>query len=431
MLSDPGGLYTDAKDTCELDPMSLEVSSEASSCVSGSSDDFDEYKRYGRPLIEYRADGFTESMFACLCVPIQLTFSHFPSLSSLTLSNLSLNASALLCFLCCQLQLPEASFSLHFQGTVILYDLNPQFFFGCLRQLNVQICYDLGSTYYYPPTSFEYESSEWVPNLTCYTKDRYNIVPHTERYRSVLERHHPLDGGIAIPCQMPPCPSLARQTASPKPATVRDRPSQYQQSAALLTGVLSSRPLTNQVYCIRSQGSQVIWEWISETEAFVPGTGKPRSDIYILHSLLIDRFYDDDYDDGYDPDWEDRTVSTFDSPSERASRESHYKQDLLQQYERELLGTDVLDLHKHELDLAVERLRLAEVSTMPDLEEYLLHQYETELLGLDLIARRLRETWTVESVPVTLDKYPWNREWHRKAALNDQRSPGETDFRVL
>ena len=68
------------------------------------------------------------------------------------------------------------------------------------------------------------------------------------------------------------------------------------------------------------------------------------------------------------------------------------------------------------MDAVMERLRLVEASTMPDSEDHVLHQYETELLGLDLIARMLRETCVVESVPITLGKYPWKEEWHRKAA---------------
>ena len=415
----PGDLYIGAKDTSELDSMSLEISSNASSCDSGSSEDFDENKGYDRPLIEHRPDGFTESMFACLCYPIQLTFSHFPSLRSLTLSSLSLNASSALCFLSSQLQLPEASFSLQFQGTVILYDMNPQVFFGCLRQLNVQIYYDSRSTYYYPPTSFKYDLLEWTPNLTCYTRDGYHILPHGDRYQSIPDRHRPGEDEVAIPHQMPPCPSMARQSATPEALLVQDRPSQFRLSAAYYTSLINNRPATAQAYRIRTLGHQTVWEWVPETEAFIPGTRRPQKDTYILHALLVERSYGDD-DDGYGPyDWEDRMVFFFNSQSERTARESHYKQDLLQQYERELLGTDLLDLHKHQTDLAMERLRLSEASTMPDLEVHMLHQYETELLSLDLISRMLRETWNVESVPITLDRYPWKKVWHRKAGRNN------------
>ena len=170
-------------------------------------------------------------------------------------------------------------------------------------------------------------------------------------------------------------------------------PSGYRYSIAHLSNVLRSRPAEKQVYRVRERGKQTIWEWVATDVALDPETDEPWPDTYLLHSLLV---RDGPSDDGSDDYYEDeeapiRNALIFDSPFEVAARESRYKQDLLQQYERELLGTDLLDLHKHQSDLAVERLRLSEASAMLDTEEYVLHQYETELLGLDLIARDLRE----------------------------------------
>ena len=401
VLSHPGGLYTDAKNKTQLDFKGWDESSNANSDGSetASSNDYKEDTGYDDPLLDCRPDGFTESLFGCLCVPLLFTFSHLPNLRSLTLSNLSVNASSTLCFLCSQLQLPEASFSLRFEGTVVLYDLVPHDFFDCLRQLNVRICYDSRSTYYYYPTApLEHNSLEGVPILSCSSRDWERGTVHKGRHQNIANRPHPVEDDITVPHQMPPCPSMTRQLATPKPFLFQDRPSHFGQSAAYYISIIFNKPATSQVYRIRGKDPQRIWEWVSETEAFNPRTGSPWKDTYILHALLIDRDYYDDYD-GYgeyyeygDYDGPVHDAMTFSSRLQRAARESHYKQDLLQQYERELLGTDVLELRDHALDVAVERLQLSEATAMPDLEEHMLHRYETELLGLDLITRKLRET---------------------------------------
>ncbi len=387
-LSPPGGPIPSSKHRRETRPIDSEVSSNASRDSSASSHE-SESGGCDEPFVDRRTDGFTESMFGCLCTPLQLTFSQFSCLRTLTLSNLSLNATSVLCFLCSQQQLPKSSFSLQLQGTVIIYNLVPEVFFDCLKQLNVQICYEPTSTYYYPPALPDYHLWEKVPSLTCRTICEGRVTLSGGFYQNLPERPYPGEDGTALPEQMPTCPSTARQNTTREALIIQDRPNQYQHSIPSLTSVLFSRPAATQLYRLRKQGAQTVWEWIPETDALDPRTKSPWTDTHILHSLRVEEEYGDDGGSYYREDEPIRKAMIFDSQFERAARESHYMQDMLQHYERELLGTDLLDLHRYQFELAVERFRLWEASAMPDTTEYVLHQYETELLGLDLISREL------------------------------------------
>ena len=167
-LTDPRAVRSATRHEWEDDSSASDQESNASSTDSASSDVLNEGNPHNASFVVDRPDGFTQSMFECLCVPLELSFLQFASLTSLTLSNVSLSAESLLCFLCCQQQLPQSSFSLEFEDTIILYDFDPEVFFICLRQLHVAISYNAANTYYYPPDSAGYHT-EWhlIPTSTA------------------------------------------------------------------------------------------------------------------------------------------------------------------------------------------------------------------------------------------------------------------------
>ena len=280
-LTDPRAVRSATRHEWEDDSSASDQESNASSTDSASSDVLNEGNPHNDSFVVDRPDGFTQSMFECLCVPLELSFLQFASLTSLTLSNVSLSAKSLLCFLCCQQQLPQSSFSLEFEDTIILYDFDPEVFFICLRQLNVAISYNAANTYYYPPDSAGYHT-EWhlIPNVYCSANRQSRRVLSPEAWESCPNRPHLRQDDIPIPKQLPPSPRLARQTHAANTLMIFDRPYRFRYSTPHLTSIPLNKLFETQIYRLRKEGGHTIWEWVPGSSAIDPNTRLPWKNIY-------------------------------------------------------------------------------------------------------------------------------------------------------
>ena len=341
-------------------------------------DDQDSQESLNESLSEIISGG-TEM---CFHAPLQLDFVPFPSLTTLSLSNVALNTSSLICFLCCQMQLPKSAFSLYFEGTIVLLNFDAKVFFNALKQLNVHISYDHKTSFGFPVPPYDLPAlGDHIPRLTCQVryKDGYSLSPD---YFLDYKSSDYYDDEFDDPPNLPPCPSLARQKPASTTATILDRPNQYRYANADSTTSSEPEVRITQIYRVRTEDSHTLWEWVSLSEALNPTTEQPWSNTYILHSLLASQPHQDVYYDESEGAYQE--ALKFDDDYLAQAR-----QDVSQRYERELWGSDVLQ-RTHILEEETRHQRSREAQIVPDSAEDLLHRYETEMLGIDLLCAELR-----------------------------------------
>ena len=298
--------------------------------------------------------GMTSSMAHCLSADLQLGFTTLPNLRTITFSNCLLGMRALLCWLCCQPQVPTCSLQLRFRGTTILSQFRDTDFFESLRQLNVSIEYDHEQTFYYRRgvTGLSNANHRGLPTMSLeISQDHYWV----EMDSFSMEGHKPRVG--EEPQQMIPCPDT--KTYKGYKSDIVCRPNK-------LTTYQSDVLSFHADYCIVRNISEedttdrwcyILHESESDSERHLSRLRDSKNVTRVIPLCQLQirsgRYYDSyGYDEYYDflPNDLETAENSIYYESDNARRRKEYcrwkegieQQALLKTYEFHLLGLDVL-----------------------------------------------------------------------------------------
>lgn len=339
----------------------------------------------------------TSSMAHSFAAVVLLTFDQLPGLRTITFSNCLLSAKAILCWLCCQPQVPDSGLHLRFDGTTILSQFQSADFFKALRQLNVTVEYDHDRTFYYRPGNKDLYNVgnrdlpviEWNVPYGRYWVDRWSLGPQDWGPMNP-EPQEP-------PEKMPPCPSTedfkkqsSNNNDNDNKAHILCRPNEL-----FIRHGFTRRAISFFAeYCIFHSTSvneaTDSWGYVCRLtppgpplSRLLPPIGPHR--IEPLCEVRIDTrddAYGDDYGYYYDFDPMLLAIAEADGPGtdlereerayerlREARRQQRQREWMVKAYENELLGLDVLITHFKLSPMEADRVWLLSLVRPEDLGE--------------------------------------------------------------
>jgi hypothetical protein len=278
------------------------------------------------------------SVLSCVYADLILTASPLANLRTLRFSNTTLDTRLLLYWLASHKQLPGSSISIHLRDTAVLYGLDPELFLNALAQLNVRICYDRHTTFHYPLDS-EFSQHIQIPSLDCYLMNRRKIT--TARHWSKEALCSPDIGRILEP--FPKYRGMARQRS----AEFLHRPDEFEQ---IIMDYAKNEYLTAQTvfysYCI-SLDEHGTWEWARVTTDLHDLTDsgeQKRTAILVTLRLCSKHPHEYALYDDTESEILDAAIRGIEELVQDVQAKQEIEgQELLRQYETELLGLDLIE----------------------------------------------------------------------------------------
>ncbi|OQV01788.1 hypothetical protein CLAIMM_07082 [Cladophialophora immunda] len=278
-----------------------------------------------------RPDGFTLDMMCSLIAQLDLGLVKLSKLTKLSLTNVTLDVRCLLLWLCEQEQLPLSGLSIHLQGTTFLFDLDQETIFYALAQLNVNLAYIPENTFHYLPSpdarfAEPYYGANTLECVTPFSSVR-NLC------WSMYDIHELVRRGL--PAQMPAFP-LSGGKVTPGPVEIKRRPSKFW---SIQRSYQHREPDVQLFHYCMPGPEGGICDWLDER---IYRTELPRA----LSLLMFNPFWDRDPNPsaGYFGEEVEHEILVHTTELDQETTEpKEQEQQLVLQYEAELLGLDILE----------------------------------------------------------------------------------------